>query len=36
MVKSDPKFKDGKLALKAYDESYNLKTIIFGIDHRKT
>lgn len=36
MMKNDPQFKDGKIALKAYNESYQLKSLIYGVDHRKT
>lgn len=36
MLKSNAKFKDGKIALDAYEMSYELKKIIFGTKHKKT
>ena len=36
MMKGDPKFKDGKKALESYEISYELKSIIFGLKHKKT
>jgi len=36
MMKNEEKFKDGKIALEAYEMSFDLKKMIFGLEHRKT